>query len=277
MSIELKMPALSPTMEKGTLAKWLVRVGDVIKSGDQIAEIETDKATMEFEAADDGRIMRILVPEGTDDVAVGTVIALLGDDSEQPAPADEPAPRANEEAAAAVPEPQDVSGPTEAASTEPVAPTLAAPRARLSDKVRISPLAARIARAKDIDVSAISGTGPGGRIVRADLGFKPLGTALEVSLGAPTATVAAPIIEPIADVPHTLVKLSGMRKTIARRLTQSKQQVPHIYLSLDIRVEALLMLRTQLNESLASRGTKVSVNDLMIKAQALALVEVPAP
>jgi pyruvate dehydrogenase E2 component (dihydrolipoamide acetyltransferase) len=277
VSIEVKMPALSPTMEEGTLAKWLVKVGDVVKAGDLIAEIETDKATMEFEAVDEGRVAEILIEEGADGVAVGTVIALITDEAENipasatPFPPDAPASVIEKSAI--------IAGPSEPAPTSGSAPppAIEVPHARLASKVKVSPLAARIAEAQGIDLSAIAGSGPGGRIVKVDLGLKP---SVEPAAPPPTAPAPTPVRQaevgyPIADVPHELTKLSNMRKVIARRLTESKQQVPHIYLTVDVRLDALLALRAELNDALAPRGIKLSVNDMIIKALALALIAVP--
>ncbi|MFM9852783.1 MAG: pyruvate dehydrogenase complex dihydrolipoamide acetyltransferase [Sphingomonadaceae bacterium] len=271
MPIELKMPALSPTMEEGTLAKWMIKVGDVVKSGDLMAEIETDKATMEFEAVDEGVVTEILVVEGSEGVKVGTVIALIageGDDAK-------PAPKA--------------AAPTTATASPPAMTMTAAapaPMAKASDGDRIiaSPLAKRLAAAQGIDLAEIKGSGPGGRIVKADLEGVSAGKAEGAAPAPVMATVApsssAPAVTPptpIADfgIPHQAVKLSGMRKTIARRLTESKQQVPHIYLTVDIRLDALLKLRGELNGGLASRGVKLSVNDMLIKALGVALMQVP--
>ena len=287
MPTELKMPALSPTMEEGTLAKWLVKEGDVVKSGDLLAEIETDKATMEFEAVDEGTVTKILVAEGTDGVKVGTVIALIageGESSEAPtAPAPTaatPEPAKSETPAPAAP--AKGGGETPAAPAAPVttqAPaTIAAPAAKQDgDRVKASPLARRLAEAQGIDLASLTGSGPGGRIVRADLGTaaggaKPAAAAPQAAPALP----AAPATPFATDIPHEAVKLSNMRKTIARRLTESKQQVPHIYLTVDIQLDALLKLRGELNASLAGRGLKLSVNDMLITALALALIEVPA-
>lgn len=273
MSIEVKMPALSPTMEKGTLAKWLVQEGDHIKIGDLIAEIETDKATMEMESVEEGRIARIIIPEGTDDIAVGTVIALIGETVENDsAPSEGVLPALVAAEANLVSGPAPEPAPTAAAAEPRHDPVPDRPRGRLADKVKVSPLAARIAEAKGIELAGIAGTGPGGRIVKADLGLVPR--------PAPVAATSAPAAQPapqyaIADVPHELSKLSNMRKTIARRLTESKQTVPHIYLTVDIELDALLKLRTELNAALAPRGVKLSINDMVIKALALALIEVP--
>jgi pyruvate dehydrogenase E2 component (dihydrolipoamide acetyltransferase) len=270
MSIELKMPALSPTMEEGTLAKWLVKEGDTVTSGDILAEIETDKATMEFEAVDEGTIAKILVAEGSDGVKVGTPIAILageGEDVSAPEPKAEAAP------------PPKVEEPKVEAKAAPAAPapvaTAPAPRADSGDRIKASPLARRLAEAQGIDLSTLTGSGPGGRIVRADLGTAAGGAMAAPAPDAAPAALAAPAnVEPL-DIPHESIKLSNMRKTIARRLTESKQQIPHIYLTLDCRLDALLKLRGELNAGLASRNVKLSVNDMLIKALALALIEVP--
>jgi len=276
MPIEIKMPALSPTMEEGTLAKWLIKAGDTVKSGDLMAEIETDKATMEFEAVDEGTITEIVVPEGTDNVKVGQVIAILaveGEDASaaKAAPKAE-APKTDAPKAEAVPAPAPSPTPAPAAAPAP-SPAPAAS----GDRVKASPLARRIAAEKGVDIASVTGSGPNGRIVRADVeGAKP--GAAPAAAAAPTETAAAPTpAKPAAipDIPHEATKLSNVRKTIARRLTESKQQVPHIYLTVDIRLDALLKLRADLNKSLEPRGVKLSVNDLLIKALAASLIQVP--
>ncbi|MEO6248782.1 MAG: pyruvate dehydrogenase complex dihydrolipoamide acetyltransferase [Sphingomicrobium sp.] len=293
MPTELKMPALSPTMEEGTLTKWLVKEGDVVKSGDLLAEIETDKATMEFEAVDEGTIGKILVPEGSEGVKVGAAIAMLLAEGEDAGAASPPSPPPAEGKAAAsqgegtpAPKPDPVP-----AKSEVAAPVAAAAVAAPSSpgpsgaRLAVSPLARRLAEAQGIDLASVTGSGPNGRIVRADLAS---GTAAAPSAAAPAAKAAAapqsaapaPAPKPAAttaetDIPHELIKLSGMRKTIARRLTESKQTVPHIYLTVDIRLDALLKLRGELNAGLASRNIKLSVNDMLIKALALSLIEVP--
>jgi pyruvate dehydrogenase E2 component (dihydrolipoamide acetyltransferase) len=273
MSIELKMPALSPTMEEGTLARWLVKEGETVSSGDLIAEIETDKATMEFEAVDEGVITQLLVPEGTDGVKVGTVIAIIqGEDDGAIA-----APKAAAPVAAQETKPAVVSAaPTPAPVTAPVA----APSHSSGDRIKASPLAKRIAANSGVDLAAISGTGPNGRIVKADVeAFSGAGrspaTATAMNPGLRREAPAAPVAAIDTDIPHEVVKLSNMRKTIARRLTESKQQVPHIYLTVDVRLDALLKLRGELNASLEPRGVKLSVNDMLIKALGLALIQVP--
>lgn len=279
MSIEIKMPALSPTMEEGTLAKWLVKEGDTVKSGDLLAEIETDKATMEFEAVDEGTIGKILVAEGTDNVKVGTVIAVIAGEGEDvssasaAAPAPTPAPAPKAEAAAPAPTP---------AATPAPAPAPAAS----GNRVKASPLAKRIAADKGVDLSSVTGSGPNGRIVKADVeGAKP-GAAPAAQQAAPAAAASTPAAAPAASqetkavwyddsIPHEEEKLSNIRKTIARRLTESKQTVPHIYLTVDIRLDALLKLRGELNKALEARGVKLSVNDLLIKALGVALEQTP--
>lgn len=277
MSIELKMPALSPTMEEGTLAKWLVKVGDSVSSGDLLAEIETDKATMEFEAIDEGIVTELLVAEGTDGVKVGAVIAIIQGEDDDAAPA--PKAAAPAEASVAVAAPEAVKASSPAQNTAPAAPKIAPQTvsATSGDRIKASPLAKRIAANAGIDLAGISGTGPNGRIVKADLdgaaSNAPTQSAAQPAPSAPSAP--APIAAIETDIPHDVIKLSNMRKTIARRLTESKQQVPHIYLTVDVRLDALLKLRSELNASLESRNIKLSVNDMLVKALALALVQVP--
>jgi len=281
MSIELKMPALSPTMEEGTLAKWLVKEGDDVKSGDILAEIETDKATMEFEAVDEGKIAKILVPEGSEGVKVGAPIAILAGEGEDVSAAASAAPKA--EAPAPSPSPQRGEGRGEGAPTSESAPESRTPspgaeaptspprgEVQKGDRIKASPLARRIAEEKGLDLSSIQGSGPGGRIVKADLESAPAKAAAP----AP-APSAAPAPTAAGEIPHEAVKLSNIRKTIARRLTESKQTIPHYYLTVDIQLDALLKLRSELNKGLEPRNIKLSVNDLLIKALAMALIEVP--
>jgi pyruvate dehydrogenase E2 component (dihydrolipoamide acetyltransferase) len=285
MPIELKMPALSPTMEEGTLAKWLVKEGDEVKSGDILAEIETDKATMEFEAVDEGKIAQILVPEGSEGVKVGAPIAILAGDGEsvEAAPKADTAPPAPPKAA---PEPKadatpKAAPPPQAPVETPAAPPqpAAAPRSE-GDRVKASPLARKLAQAQNIDLSTLQGSGPGGRIVRADIdaavGKAPTAAPAAAPQAAPALGGHLVMPGPMEQaIPHEEVKLSNIRKTIARRLTEAKQQVPHIYLTVDIQLDALLKLRGELNAGLESRGVKLSVNDLLIKALAQSLMEVP--
>ncbi len=277
MPIEIKMPALSPTMEEGTLAKWLVKEGDTVSSGDILAEIETDKATMEFEAIDDGVVSKLMIAEGAEGVKVGTVIAVIAGEDEDASAAAASSAAPNADAAPPPPAPA-------AAASVARHPVVSAP-APSGDRILASPLAKRIAADKGIDLSTIKGSGPGGRIVKADVEGAEGGAAapaLMAQAAAPTPA-AVPASVPTAQtalpdfgIPHEDVKLTGMRKTIARRLTQSMVEAPHIYLTLDIRLDALLKLRGELNAGLASRGVKLSVNDMLIKALGVALERVPA-
>jgi pyruvate dehydrogenase E2 component (dihydrolipoamide acetyltransferase) len=283
MPIAIKMPALSPTMEEGTLAKWLVKVGDKVASGDIMAEIETDKATMEFEAVDEGTIVSIDVAEGSEGVKVGTVIAMIAGEDEDATAA--PAPKVAAPAPAPAPAPA-----AKAAATVTPAAAAPAPSAAKGDRVIASPLAKRIAADKGIDLAAVAGTGPHGRIVKADVeaakpGAAPAPAAAASAAPAAPATSAAPAAAkpaapasaPVPDfgIPFEAAKLNNVRKTIARRLTEAKQTIPHIYLTVDIQLDALLKLRGQLNKALEAQGVKLSVNDLIIKALAKALVQVP--
>jgi pyruvate dehydrogenase E2 component (dihydrolipoamide acetyltransferase) len=283
MPIELKMPALSPTMEEGTLAKWLVKEGDEVKSGDILAEIETDKATMEFEAVDEGKIAKILVPEGTDGVKVGAPIAIMAGEGESvdagAAPKPDTAPPAPPKLASEPKADATPKAPPQAPVETPAAPPqAAAPPRSEGERIKASPLARRLAQAQNVDLSSLQGSGPGGRIVRADVdaavGKAP--APAPAPAAAPALATHAVLPGPIEQaIPHEAIKLSNIRKTIARRLTESKQQIPHIYLTVDINLDALLKLRGELNKGLESRGVKLSVNDLLIKALAQALIEVP--
>ncbi|OMJ30983.1 pyruvate dehydrogenase complex dihydrolipoamide acetyltransferase [Sphingomonas sp. Sph1(2015)] len=291
MSIEIKMPALSPTMEEGTLAKWLVKEGDTVKSGDIMAEIETDKATMEFEAVDEGVIAKILVSEGSDNVNVGTVIAILAEEGEDAASVQ--APTKSETPAPANPMPTDPTDPNKTGSEAKPAertveqaedhgkPADSGKPAGNGGRAIASPLARRIASQKGIELSALTGSGPNGRIVKADVENAQPGQAKAAPAAAASSSEAASAPAPapkpaqVPDIPHEASKLSNMRKTIARRLTESKQQVPHIYLTVDIRLDALLKLRGELNAGLESRGVKLSVNDMLIKALGVSLMAVP--
>jgi len=276
MPTEILMPALSPTMEEGTLAKWLVKEGDTVKSGDLLAEIETDKATMEFEAVDEGVIGKILIAAGTENVKVNTAIAVLLADGESAsdigsAPA-APTPAAAPAAAA-----------TPAASATPVA----TPAVSHGARVFASPLARRIAADKGIDLGSLTGSGPHGRIVKADV-ENATAAPKAAAAPAPSAPVAAAqkpaapqvsaegVAKLYADREYTEIPLDGMRKTIAARLSEAKQTIPHFYLRRDIKLDALMAFRAQINKQLESRGVKLSVNDFIIKACANALQAVPA-
>jgi pyruvate dehydrogenase E2 component (dihydrolipoamide acetyltransferase) len=276
MPIEILMPALSPTMEEGTLAKWLVKEGDTVSSGDVMCEIETDKATMEFEAVDEGVIGKILIADGSEGVKVNTAIAVLLEDGES---ADDigqsPAPAAA---------PKEVEAEAATAPVEKSAPAPAAPAAADGSRVFASPLARRIAADKGLDLASIKGSGPRGRIVKADVeglskSNAPKAAAAPEAAGKPAPMAAGPdadaVLKIYADRAFEEVKLDGMRKTIAARLTEAKQTVPHFYLRRDIQLDALMAFRAQLNKQLEPRGVKLSVNDFIIKACALALQQVP--
>jgi pyruvate dehydrogenase E2 component (dihydrolipoamide acetyltransferase) len=281
MPINIMMPALSPTMEEGTLAKWLVAEGDTVSSGDLLAEIETDKAVMEFEAVDEGTVGKILVAEGTEGVKVNTVIAVILEDGETAADigaqASQPAPAA----------PAETQTPhAEPAQTTPI--VAAAPTPQPADSARIfaSPLARRIAADKGLDLLQITGSGPHGRIIKADLEGASAAPAATI---APASATPAPATRAIASGPTTdtvlkmyadrdyeEIALDGMRKIIASRLTEAKQTIPHFYLRRDIQLDALLQFRGTINMQLETRGIKLSINDFIIKACALALQSVPA-
>ena len=269
MATEILMPALSPTMEEGTLAKWLVKEGDTVNSGDIIAEIETDKATMEFEAVDEGVIGKILIAEGTSGVKVNTPIAVLLEEGED-------ASAAVVKPAAAAPAPK-----AETPAPAAAAPVPAAPKAASGERVFASPLARRIAAEKGLDLAAIAGSGPKGRIVKADVEGKTA-SAAPAAAAAPKAA-PAPATGPSADMVARMyegrayeeVSLDGMRKTIAARLTEAKQTIPHFYLRREVSLDNLLAFRAQINGQLEGRGVKLSVNDFIIKACALALQQVP--
>ncbi|MCC0070347.1 MAG: pyruvate dehydrogenase complex dihydrolipoamide acetyltransferase [Rhodobacteraceae bacterium] len=281
MATEILMPALSPTMEEGTLAKWLVKEGDAVKSGDILAEIETDKATMEFEAVDEGVVGRILIAEGTAGVKVNTPIAVLVEEGESAgaAPA-KPAAAAAPAQAASAPAGSAPAAPAPAASVTAQAPSVSG-----GARVIASPLARRLAKEKGIDIAALTGSGPHGRIVKADV--EAAGTAATAAAPA-TPAAAAPAPAPVAAGPsagmvaklyegraYEEITLDGMRKTIAARLTEAKQTIPHFYLRREVQLDALMKFRGELNAGLESRGVKLSVNDFIIKACAVALQDVP--
>ncbi len=284
MPIEILMPALSPTMETGRIARWLVKEGDRVAAGDVIAEIETDKATMELEAVDEGTVGRILVPEGAEDVKVGTPIALLLEEGETaedlPRAADAgeggPAPRPHAEAPAA-----PAPAPAPASGAQPVARSEEPEPETRDTRIFASPLARRLAREHGLDLSTITGSGPHGRIVRADVeralaaGTRPAPAPAAPPPEAATGTDSDRVKALYAGRAFEEVKLDGMRRTIAARLSEAKRSIPHFYLRRTARIDNLLALRRDLNAALAARGVKLSVNDLIIKACALALKEVP--
>ena len=296
MPINITMPALSPTMEEGNLAKWLVKEGDKVKSGDVIAEIETDKATMEVEAIDEGTVAKLVVPAGSEGVKVNALIAVLAADGEDVAAAASgagsaaPAPKA-----AAAPAPAEAPKAEAAPAPAPVAPA-AAPAAASSAGARTfsSPLARRLAKEAGIDISAVAGTGPHGRVVKSDVEAAAAGggaKAAPAAVAAPQATAPAPaaaapkgasdeaVLKLFEPGSYELVPHDGMRKTIARRLVESKQTVPHFYVSVDCELDALMALRAQLNDAAPRKdgapAYKLSVNDMVIKAMALALRDIP--
>ena len=275
MATNILMPALSPTMTEGTLARWLKKEGESVRAGDVIAEIETDKATMEVEAVDEGVLGRILVADGTVGVKVNEPIAVLVAQGE--AVPDAAAPHAP--SAPAQPIPTHAAPKTEAA---PPAPAQAAPQKAnghdAGERVFVSPLARRMAKQAGMDLSTLKGSGPNGRIVKADIDAAQKSTAQPVA-AAPSAA-PAPVARPPAAItaPHTLAPNSSVRKVIARRLTEAKQTVPHFYVSMDIELDALLKLRADLNAKSAADGPgafKISVNDLVIKAAAITLRRIP--
>jgi pyruvate dehydrogenase E2 component (dihydrolipoamide acetyltransferase) len=300
MPINILMPALSPTMEKGNLAKWLKKEGEAVKTGDVIAEIETDKATMEYEAVDDGVIAKIVVPEGTQDVPVNQLIAVLAQEGEDPkaaaATAGKAVPPPKAPAAAAAPA-QPAVAPSPQAKAPPPAPA-AAPAAAAADgggghgtnRVFASPLARRIAKEAGIDVGRITGSGPHGRVVARDVAAAKEGKGLRAAAAPAAAGAAAPAIAPsmsdqqiralYEEGSYDFVPHDGMRRTIAQRLTASTQTIPHYYLTVDCDIGKLLAMREEMNAAAAKDkdgkpAYKLSVNDFVIKALAMALQRVP--
>ena len=273
MAIEIKMPALSPTMTTGTLAKWLVGEGDRVNSGDVIAEIETDKATMEVESVDDGIMAKIFVDAGTENVAVGAVIAVLAEDGET---ASDVAKAGLQEPSSPAPVPLVAAEAKERAEPAPVtaAPVKAvpAPQSKSSDKPRIfaSPLARRIAADRNIALEGITGSGPYGRILRRDVESAATAPIAQTTAALAGATPAGATQQGDS----YLVANSQMRKAIASRLQDSKQQAPHFYLTVDCVIDNLLEARKSLNAK-AAEGIKISVNDMIIRAAAMALIAVP--
>jgi pyruvate dehydrogenase E2 component (dihydrolipoamide acetyltransferase) len=303
MPTNILMPALSPTMEKGNLAKWLKKEGDKVKSGDVIAEIETDKATMEVEAVDDGTIAKIVVPEGTQDVAVNDVIAVLANEGEdvkaagaaaaKPTASSAP-PKAAEAPAAAKPAPTPAQAPAPAAkSATPGAATpaaqaqISAPQTNGHGRIFSSPLARRLAKDAGIELARITGSGPHGRVIARDVEEARSGKGLKAPAAAPAG---APMIAPsmsdkqiralYEDGSYEVIPHDGMRRTIAQRLTASVQTIPHFYLTMDCNIGLLVEAREQINAAApkdkdGKPAYKLSVNDFVIKALALALQRLP--
>jgi pyruvate dehydrogenase E2 component (dihydrolipoamide acetyltransferase) len=277
MSINILMPALSPTMTEGKLAKWHVKVGDEVKSGQVVCEIETDKATMEVEAVDEGKVGQIVVPEGTENVAVNAVIAILLEEGETevkggaaaPPP---PAPKAEAPKAEAAPAP---AAPKAAPAPAPKPAAAAAPSGQ---RIFASPLAKRIAADKGVDLASVKGSGPNGRIVKADVENAKPGAAAATPAGAPKAAPrpAAPAGQPVITAPgDQRIPHTAIRKVIARRMLESKQTVPHFYLTVEFEIDALLAARAAINEVARKKDARVSVNDMVIKACAKALRDHP--
>jgi pyruvate dehydrogenase E2 component (dihydrolipoamide acetyltransferase) len=291
MPINILMPALSPTMEEGNLAKWLVKEGDSVTSGDVLAEIETDKATMEVEAVDEGTVGKIVVPDGTAGVKVNELIAVLLEDGEDASAIDTSATASAPPQAASAPADAPAAATSGVAPTAPSTPAGPAPVAASGDRVIASPLARRIAKQNGIDLSSVTGTGPRGRVVKADVEAAIAGgtskAASSPSAAAPSQATAAPakgmsddaVLKLFEEGSYELVPHDGMRKTIAARLTESKQTIPHFYVSVDCQLDALLKLRSELNKSAPVKDEKpaykLSVNDMVIKALALGLRDVP--
>jgi len=289
MATNILMPALSPTMTEGTLARWLKKEGDTIKAGDVIAEIETDKATMEVEAVDEGVLGKILVGDGTEGVKVNAPIAILVDAGEAVPAAAPPA----QAAAVAAPVPAPTSAPVAVQTAAPTATPAPIPVAPSNGhdasptRIIASPLARRMAGQAGIDLAALTGSGPGGRIVRADIEAAQKGTA-SVPTASPAPAVAppvapAPAVRPATSAitgPHKLVPHSSIRKVIARRLTEAKSTIPHFYVSMDIEIDALVDLMNKLNAKSPAREQPgwyfITINDLVIKAAALTLRKLPA-
>jgi pyruvate dehydrogenase E2 component (dihydrolipoamide acetyltransferase) len=278
MSINILMPALSPTMTEGKLAKWHVKAGDQVKSGQVICEIETDKATMEVEAVDEGKVGQIVVPEGAEGVKVNAVIAILLEEGETSVPAGAAAAPPSPPKPAAAPAPQPMPAATATLAAPPPKPAAAAPQPAATpsgQRIFASPLAKRIAAEKGINLASLKGSGPNGRIVKADVESAKPGAAPAPAAApkvAPTAPRPQPIFTAPGDkrVPHTAV-----RKVIARRMLESKQTVPHFYLTVDLEIDALLAARQAINDVAHKMGAKVSVNDMVIKACAKALRDHP--
>ncbi len=273
------MPALSPTMTEGKLAKWVKKEGDKVKAGQVIAEIETDKATMEVEAVDEGTLGKILVAEGTEGVAVNTLIAVLLEEGETandiktdaaPAPkAAAPAPAAPVKTVT----PANTQSPAPQKTVALLPQKSVAPLSQQGGRIYASPLAKRLAKERGIDLSRVTGSGPHGRIVKSDLDKAPVGVA-PVKSASPTSSIDAKALADAYGIPYTLQPNSGVRKVIARRLLESKQTVPHFYLTVDCELDALLKIRKDLNDG--ATDFKISVNDFIIKATAAALVKYPA-
>ena len=268
MPINIQMPALSPTMEEGTLTKWLIKEGDTVESGDIMAEIETDKATMEFEAVDEGIIGKIIIPEGTTGVKVNEIIAILLEDGED---------------ASSIKIPEDIklknntNDEINVANTEiKKVKTEVIKNNTSADRTFATPLARRIAKSKDLDLNSISGSGPYGRIVKADVEVNTAVPSKDIVATAMVKSASSETVKSLyKDRVFIEIELDGMRKVIANRLTEAKQTIPHFYLRKSVNLDKLIKIRTEMNEGLKDKEIKISVNDFIIKASSLALQDVP--
>ncbi|MDG2157916.1 MAG: pyruvate dehydrogenase complex dihydrolipoamide acetyltransferase [Amylibacter sp.] len=266
MPINIQMPALSPTMEEGTLAKWLVKEGDTVESGDVMAEIETDKATMEFEAVDEGVIGKIIVPEGSTGIKVNEIIAILLEDGEDSSDIE-----AND-----AENKQDV---VDIIKNDEVIPVVKSEKTGLSsskERIFATPLARRIAQSTNVDLASIKGSGPYGRIVKADVQSNNVKALEKTPITQITSSVTSETIKTMyKDREFAEIPLDGMRKVIANRLTEAKQTIPHFYLRKSVNLDKLLIVRSEMNTGLIDQGIKISVNDFIIKASSLALQDIP--
>lgn len=268
MPINIQMPALSPTMEEGTLTKWLIKEGDTVESGDIMAEIETDKATMEFEAVDEGIIGKIIIPEGTTGVKVNEIIAILLEDGED---------------ASSIKIPEDIklknntNDEINVANTEiKKVKTEGIKNNTSADRIFATPLARRIAKSKDLDLNSISGSGPYGRIVKADVEVNTAVPSKDIVASTMVKSASSETVKSLyKDRVFIEIELDGMRKIIANRLTEAKQTIPHFYLRKSVNLDKLIKIRTEMNEGLKDKEIKISVNDFIIKASSLALQDVP--
>jgi pyruvate dehydrogenase E2 component (dihydrolipoamide acetyltransferase) len=266
MPINIQMPALSPTMEEGTLAKWLVKEGDTVESGDVMAEIETDKATMEFEAVDEGVIGKIIVPEGSTGIKVNEIIAILLEDGEDSSDI-ETNDAENK---------QDV---VDIIKNDEKIPVVKSEKTGLSsskERIFATPLARRIAKSTNVDLANIKGSGPYGRIVKADVQSNNVNASEKTPITQITSSVTSETIKTMyKDREFAEIPLDGMRKVIANRLTEAKQTIPHFYLRKSVNLDKLLIIRSEMNAGLIDQGIKISVNDFIVKASSLALQDIP--
>jgi len=266
MPINIQMPALSPTMEEGTLAKWLVKEGDTVESGDVMAEIETDKATMEFEAVDEGVIGKIIVPEGSTGIKVNEIIAILLEDGEDSSDI-ETNDAENK---------QDV---VDIIKNDEKIPVVKSEKTGLSsskERIFATPLARRIAKSTNVDLANIKGSGPYGRIVKADVQSNNVKALEKTPVTQITSSVTSETIKTMyKDREFAEIPLDGMRKVIANRLTEAKQTIPHFYLRKSVNLDKLLIIRSEMNAGLIDQGIKISVNDFIVKASSLALQDIP--